>query len=86
MSKTGTVGMHGNTYEVDPELAGRQVDLVFDPLELTEVAGADSTAGDRRLGGAALSIKRHVHPRAQPPAEPTVADRDRLPRADRETP
>ena len=29
--------MHGNTYEVDPELAGRQVDLIFDPLELTEV-------------------------------------------------
>ena len=29
--------MHGNTYEIDPELAGRQVDLVFDPLELTEV-------------------------------------------------
>ena len=72
VSKTGTVGMHGNTYEVDPELAGRQVDLVFDPLELADVA---VQIDGRHVGLAiALQIKRHVHPRAQPPtppAEPT---------------
>ena len=68
MSKTGTVGMHGNTYEVDPELAGRQVDLIFDPLELTEV----EVRLDGRHRGMAVpvEIKRHVHPRAQPPATP----------------
>jgi putative transposase len=68
VSKTGTVGMHGNTYEVDPELAGRQVDLIFDPLELTEV----QVQIDGRHRGLAvpLVIKRHVHPRAQPPPEP----------------
>ena len=75
VSKTGTVGMHGNTYEVDPELAGRQVDLVFDPLELAEVA---VQIDGRQLGLAvALKIKRHVHPRAEPPtspAEPTGID------------
>jgi putative transposase len=75
VSKTGTVGMHGNTYEVDPELAGREVDLVFDPLELADVG---VQIDGRRVGLAvALKIKRHVHPRAQPPtrpAEPTGID------------
>ena len=37
VSRTGTVGMHGNTYEVDPGLAGRRVELIFDPLELADV-------------------------------------------------
>jgi putative transposase len=68
VSKTGTVGMHGNTYEVDPDLAGRQVDLVFDPLELADVA---VQIDGRHVGLAiALQIKRHVHPRAQPPVTP----------------
>ena len=75
VSKTGTVSMHGNTYEVDLELAGRQVDLVFDPLELADVA---VQIDGRHIGLAvALKIKRHVHPRAQPPvtpAEPTGID------------
>jgi len=68
VSKTGTVGMHGNTYEVDAELAGRQVDLIFDPFELTEV----QLQIDGRHRGLAvpLVIKRHIHPRAQPPPAP----------------
>jgi putative transposase len=68
VSRTGTVGMHGNTYEVDPALAGRRVDLVFDPLELTEV----EVRLDGQHAGTAVprKIKRHVHPRAQPPARP----------------
>ena len=68
VSKTGTVGMHGNTYEVDAELAGRQVDLIFDPLELTEVQV--QIDGQHRGLAVPLVIKRHVHPRAQPPAAP----------------
>jgi putative transposase len=75
VSKTGTVGMHGNTYEVDADLAGRQVDLVFDPFDLADVA---VQIDGRHVGLAiALKIKRHVHPRAQPPvaqAEPTGID------------
>ncbi|HEX2703570.1 MAG TPA: DDE-type integrase/transposase/recombinase [Solirubrobacteraceae bacterium] len=73
VSKTGTVGLHGNTYEVNPELAGRQVDLIFDPLQLTEI----EVRLDGRHRGLAvpLQIRRHVHPRAQPtpekPTEPT---------------
>jgi putative transposase len=75
VSKTATVAMHGNTYEIDPELAGRQVDLIFDPLELAEV---EVRLDGRHRGMAVpLQIKRHVHPRAQPPvapAEPTGID------------
>jgi len=67
VSQTGTVGMHGNRYEVDPGLAGRRVELVFDPLELAEV---EVRVDDGHAGLAVpLQIKRHVHPRAQPPAE-----------------
>ena len=69
VSKTGTVGLHGNTYEVDPGLAGRRVELVFDPLALIEI---EVRSGGHHAGLAVpLNIKRHVHPRAQPPAEPS---------------
>jgi putative transposase len=76
VSRTGTVGMHGNTYEVDPGLAGRRVDLIFDPLELADV----EVRLDRHHAGLAvpLRIKRHVHPRAQArpqePGKPTGVD------------
>ena len=33
--KTATVSLHGNTYQVDPSLAGRRVELVFDPFDLS---------------------------------------------------
>ena len=70
VSKTGTVGLHGNAYEVNPGLAGRRVELIFDPLELAEI----EVRLDGRHAGLAvpLNIKRHVHPRAQPPAEPAA--------------
>ena len=68
VSRTGTVSMHGNSYEVDPLLAGRRVDLIFDPLELTEV----EVRLDGHHAGLAipLKIRRHVHPRAQAPQQP----------------
>jgi len=69
VAKTGTVSLHGNRYQVDPQLAGRKVELVFDPFDLTflqvRVDGADA--------GTALpfQISRHSHPKAKPevPAE-----------------
>jgi putative transposase len=67
VSKTGTVALHGNSYELDPGLAGRRVELVFDPFELAEV---EVRLEGRHAGLAVpLAIKRHVHPRAQPPSE-----------------
>jgi putative transposase len=68
VSKTGTFGMHSDDYEVDAELAGQRVELVFDPLDLTEL---EVRIGDRRVGSAVpLRIRRHVHPKAQ--AEPDL--------------
>jgi putative transposase len=85
VSRTGTVGMHGNTYEVDAGLAGRRVELIFDPLELADV----EVRLDGQPVGMALprQIKRHVHPRAQAarePGTPTGIDYLALIRARRE--
>jgi putative transposase len=68
VSRTGTVGMHGNSYEVDPGLAGRRVDLIFDPLELADVEVR--LAGHHAGLAVPLRIKRHVHPRAHAQREP----------------
>ena len=64
MTKTATVSLHGNTYQVEPALAGRKVELVFSPfnLEHIEVRYQDKTL---RKGVAA----QH-HP-ARPPQGPT---------------
>ncbi|WP_308296177.1 DDE-type integrase/transposase/recombinase [Streptomyces sp. ISL-96] len=64
VGKTATVSLHGNRYQVDPHLAGRKVELVFDPFDLTflrvRVEGQDA--------GTALpfQIARHSHPKARP--------------------
>ena len=35
VTKTATVSLHGNLYQVDPALVRRTVELVFDPFDLT---------------------------------------------------
>jgi len=37
VTRTATISLQGNRYGVDPILAGRQVDLRFDPFDLSEV-------------------------------------------------
>ena len=37
VTKTATVSLHGNTYQVDAALTGRRVELVFDPFDLTDI-------------------------------------------------
>ena len=37
VTKTATVSLHANTYEVDPALIGRKVELVFSPFDLENV-------------------------------------------------
>ena len=39
VTKTATVSLHANTYEVDAALVGRKVELVFDPFDLTRHRG-----------------------------------------------
>ena len=81
VSKTATVSLHGNTYQVDELLVGRKVELVFNPFDLTELAVRYS---GREFGTAvAHRIGRHAHPKARPELpnttpEPTGIDYLRL--------
>ena len=71
VSKTAPVSLHGNRYQVDPALAGRRVELVFDPFDLTVLCGAVAAGKD---AGTATPhhITRHSHPKARP--EPLPGD------------
>lgn len=72
VARTGTVSLHGNRYQVDPQLVGRKIELVFDPFDLTYLA----VRVDGAEAGTALpfQISRHSHPKARPetPVEPPV--------------
>lgn len=64
VTKTATVSLHGNSYEVEPALVGRKVELVFSPFDLGTI--------EVRYGGKAFGlavphvIRRHTHPKAKP--------------------
>lgn len=68
VTKTATVSLHGNTYQVDPILVGRKVELVFDPFDLTTI--------EVRQGGVPHGVAvphrvgRHAHPKARPETPP----------------
>jgi putative transposase len=71
VTKTATVGLHGNHYEVDAALVGRRCELVFDPFDLERI---EVRFGGRPLGLAVpVRIGRHTHPRARPEAQPPPA-------------
>ena len=64
VTKTATVSLHGNTYEVDTALTGRKVELVFDPFDLTDI---EVRWQHRPMGHAVPHrIGRHVHHKARP--------------------
>nr|WP_202499104.1 DDE-type integrase/transposase/recombinase [Streptomyces sp. SID5476] len=69
VAKTATVSLHGNRYQVEPELVGHKVELVFDPFDLTFLR----VRLDGKDAGTAtpFQINRHSHPKARPeiPAE-----------------
>jgi putative transposase len=72
VTKTATVSLHGNVYQVDPVLVGRAVELVFDPFDLADV---EVRYRDRSYGTATVfRIGRHSHPKARPeiPETPPV--------------
>ena len=76
VTKTATVSLHGNQYEVDAALVGRKVELVFDPFDLTRI---EVRYQHRPFGIAVpLVIGRHTHPQAErelpPPLAPTGID------------
>lgn len=64
VTKTATVSLHGNTFEVDAALVGRRVECVFDPFDLASI---EIRYQDRPMGqGIPLVIGRHTHPMARP--------------------
>jgi transposase InsO family protein len=73
VTKTATVSLHGNAYQVEPALVGRRVELVFSPFDLATI--------EVRYQGKAFGlatphvIARHTHPKARPetPAAPPPA-------------
>lgn len=68
VTKTATVSLHGNSFEVDAALVGRRVELVFDPFDLERI---EVRFEGRAMGlAAAVHIGRHVHPKARPDAAP----------------
>lgn len=72
MTKTATVSLHGNTYQVQAVLVGRKVELVFSPfdLETIEVRYRDASYGR----AVPYRITRHAHPKARPETpEPSPA-------------
>jgi putative transposase len=77
VTKTGTVSLFGNVYEVDPALVGRRVELVFDPFVLADVAVRYE---GRPMGEAVPCVtRRHSHPRvAEAPAAPVPTGIDYL--------
>ena len=68
VTKTATVSLHGNTYQVDAGLVGQKVELVFDPFDLARI--------EVRLAGVPQGlalphrIGRHTHPKARPETPP----------------
>jgi putative transposase len=81
VTKTATISLHGNIYQVEATLVGRRVELVFDPFDLIQV--------EVRHRGAPMGlaiphrIGRHAHPKARPetptaPTKPTGIDYARL--------
>ena len=77
VTKTATVNLHGNHYEVDAALVGRRVELVFNPFDLTDI----EVRWQGRAMGVAVPhrIGRHVHHKARPdettpPPAPTGID------------
>ena len=71
------MSLHGNTYEVDPALAGRKVELVFDPFDLTsiEVRSQGRPPGTpSRTSSAATPTPRPAPSSQSRPAPPTGID------------
>jgi putative transposase len=70
VTKTATVSLYANAYEVDPALVGTQVELVFDPFDLSDI---EVRYQGRVMGKAVpFRLSRKVHPQARPeaPAQP----------------
>jgi putative transposase len=86
VTKTATLALFANQYEVDAALVGRKVELIFDPFDLVRI---EVRYQHRPFGPAVpLVIGRHTHPQAErelpPPPAGTGIDYLRLLAAQRD--
>jgi putative transposase len=64
VTKSATISLHGNVYQVDSALVGRKIELVFSPFNLDRI---EVRYRDRSYGLAVpFHITRHTHPKAKP--------------------
>jgi putative transposase len=76
VSRTATVSLLGNRYQVDPALVGRPVELRYDPEDLSRISV--HFQGRYVCDALPFRLGRHVHPQVPqavpPPVEPTGTD------------
>ena len=73
VTKTATVSLFANRYEVDPFLVGKTVELRFEPEDLSVIDVV--LAGEVISQAVPFRIGRHVHPKVpQAPAPPPAKD------------
>lgn len=71
VTKTATISLHANTFEVDAALVGSRVEVVFNPFDMETV---EIRFQGRSMGaGIPVSIGRHTHPQARPDTAPAPA-------------
>ena len=71
VTKTATISLHGNSFEVDAALVGSRVEVVFDPFDLESV---EIRFQGRSMGqGIPVTIGRHSHPQARKEVAPAPA-------------
>ena len=83
VTKTATISLHGNRYQVDPALSGRKVELLYNPADLT--GGIRVRWRGTDMGEAVPHVIGLAPPPRPGPGRPRPggADRDRLPAHDR---
>ena len=70
VTKTAAISLYTNVYEVDVALVGEQVELVFDPFDMTDI---EVRFQGRPMGKAVpRRISAHVHPHARHEPGPPV--------------
>jgi putative transposase len=64
VTRSGTVQLFGNTYQVDPLLAGRRVEIVYDPFDMSKPVAVWDRDGRAAGAGTLVEVKRHVDRKA----------------------
>lgn len=72
VTKSATVSLQSNTYQVDPTLVGTRVELIYDPFDLTGVITVRTADGAPAGEATLMKVRRHVHKKAERAAADTT--------------